>query len=322
MSTVVETTFLSLCAEPRFTADRRGVQAQVVVKEWHRVAYSDHRPQGEPKGTVVCVHGFSRNRHDFAMLAEALSDDGWRVVCPDMPGRGPGREEGRETSDWLSDQSLYDNSQYMLDCMALIARLGVHHVHWIGTSMGGLLGMLLAAQANTPIRSLVMNDVGPSAVPKAAREHIAAYTSADASFKDEKQFAAYVREIYQGFEPLTDEQWQHLVEHSRRQRADGTLGLAFDPKIGLQLKKQMPEMDLREQEINGALWLVWMALACPVYILRGGRSEVLSEGMFEAMKASKPGLAKGEVFPACGHAPALMANNQIARIQEWLESQR
>jgi pimeloyl-ACP methyl ester carboxylesterase len=266
------------------------------------------------------VHGFSRNRHDFAMLAEALSDDGWRVVCPDMPGRGPGREEGSEPSDWLSDQSLYDNSQYMLDCMALIARLGVHHVHWIGTSMGGLLGMLLAAQANTPIRSLVMNDVGPSAVPKAAREHIAAYTSADASFKDEKQFAAYVREIYQGFEPLTDEQWQHLVEHSRRQRADGTLGLAFDPKIGLQLKKQMPEMDLREQEINGALWLVWMALTCPVYILRGGRSEVLSEGMFEAMKASKPGLAKGEVFPECGHAPALMADNQIARIQEWLES--
>ena len=123
---------------------------------FHRIAYTDW---GDPAAerVVVCVHGLTRNGRDFDWLAESLADRGARVVCPDIVGRG--------RSDWLANAAGYTDPQYLADLTALIARLGVSEVSWVGTSMGGLLGMVLAAQPNTPIRRLVINDVGPF-VPK------------------------------------------------------------------------------------------------------------------------------------------------------------
>jgi pimeloyl-ACP methyl ester carboxylesterase len=225
-----------------------------------------------------------------------------RVICPDVVGRG--------RSEWLRDPANYGYPQYMSDMTALIARLGVAQVDWIGTSMGGLIGMFLAAAPNTPIRSLVVNDVGP-VLPRAALARIADYVGADPRFPDLAALEAHLRKVHAPFGPLTDAQWRHLAQHGHRFHADGRYGLAYDPGIGVNVKLAVKDWDF---------WASWDSIACPALVLHGAQSDLLSADVAAAMAARGP---KADLvsFEGIGHAPALMSSEQIEIVAQWLARQ-
>ena len=172
--------------------------------------------------SVICAHGLTRQGRDFDALAGRLAADGLRVACPDVVGRG--------RSGWLRDAAGYGYPQYMADTVPLLAALAAEQVDWIGTSMGGLLGMMLAAQPDTPIRRLVINDVGPF-IPKAALERIGGYLGQDWRFPDLAAAEAHLRQVHAPFGPLSDAQWRHLTEHSVAAAPDGQYRFAYDPGI-------------------------------------------------------------------------------------------
>ncbi len=250
---------------------------------------------------VICVHGYSRNGRDFDFLARALR---WRtrVVCPDLAGRGD--------SDWLASPLEYSFPQFMADLNALVARLDVDTVDWVGTSMGGLLGMLFAAQANSPVRRLVMNDVG-AFVPTDSLMHIGRRMESDARFASLEEVEGHLRTVHAEFGFLTDAQWRHLATHSAR-REGAEYRLHYDPGIAL-LVKQLPLAP------GLFLWDVWRKLSCPVLLLRGEHSELFPQPVAEVMLARHPGARLVEI-PDAGHAPALMSPQQIAVIREFLEA--
>ena len=265
---------------------------------FHRVVYSDF---GDPDNdnVLICVHGLSRNGRDFDFLAEALCDR-YRVICPDVPGRG--------RSDWLAVKDDYGYPLYCAAMASLIAHLNADTVHWVGTSMGGLIGMLLAAQPNTPIERLVMNDVGPF-IPKAALERILSYVGNDPRFATMRELEAFVREVYSPFGPLSDRQWQNLVSSSGRETEDGDYGLNYDPAISTPLKS-MPLEDVD-------LWPVWDRVACPVLLVRGQTSDLLLAETAREMQRRGP-KADFIELEGIGHAPTLMSESQIAFVRDWL----
>lgn len=270
---------------------------------FHRVAYTEWGAEAdaaESRRAVVCVHGLTRNGRDFDMLAAGL-EDAFRVVCPDMVGRGK--------SDWLPEADAYGYPQYLADMTALIARLDVAHVDWVGTSMGGLIGMMMAAQPKSPIRRLVVNDIGPM-IPKAALERIGAYAGADPRFETIDQVEAHIRERYAPFGALSDEQWRHMAETSGR-TVDGGYALACDRAIGAPFLEKPPE--------DFEIWAVWDAIRCPVLVLRGADSDVLTAETARAMTERGPGATIHEIA-GVGHAPALMAADQIALVRDWLRA--
>ena len=265
---------------------------------FHRLAYYEW-PGPKDAPTLLCVHGLTRNARDFDTLAAALSDQ-YRVICPDMPGRGK--------SDWLETGAEYDAPLYLSDLAALIARLDVETVDWVGTSMGGNLGMLMAALPHAPIRRLVMNDIGP-VIPKDGLQRIADYVGLDPSFADLAAFEAALRFIHAPFGPLSDRQWHAMAVQSSRQKPDGSLGFNYDPKIAEPFRK-----------IAGAdldLWAEWDKITCPVLVLRGAQSDILRRGDAEAMTQRGP-RAKLVEFAGIGHAPALLEENQIAAMRDFL----
>ena len=217
-----------------------------------------------------------------------------------MPGRGD--------SDWLASPRRYTFPQYISDMVTLIARLDVDQVDWIGTSMGGVIGMMLAGMAGTPIRRLVINDVG-GRVPSKALRRIARYVGAYPSFADLKAAESYFRDLYRGIGPLSDDQWRHLATVGTRPGESGGLRLAYDPGIS----KPLGRIILRDVR----LWKFWDAVTCPVLALRGGDSAVLPLEVVEEMQRRGGGCKLAE-FPGIGHAPSLMAADQIALIRDWL----
>ena len=254
---------------------------------FHRVCYTDWGKAGAAR-TVLAVHGLTRNGRDFDRIASALSSDedaGPRIVCPDMVGRG--------RSDWLPAPAQYAYPQYMADMTALIARLGVAAVDWIGTSMGGLIGMMMAAQPGTPIRRLVLNDVGPL-VPKAAVARIASYVGQDPRFAKLEDVEAYLRQVHAPFGPLSDADWRHLALNGHRRLDGGGFGLAYDPQIALAFKEP------GGKDID--LWPVWDAIRCPVLVLRGEKSDLLLPRTAQEMKHRGPKATVVDIA-GVGHAP-------------------
>lgn len=264
---------------------------------FHRIAYTEWGETSAAR-TLICVHGLTRNSRDFDRLAVALSDR-WRVICPDMPGRG--------RSDWLPAAD-YGYPQYVADCAALVARLGVADVDWLGTSMGGLIGMFAAAQANTPIRRLIMNDIGPI-VPKSALQRLAGYVGKYPRFANLDDLENHLRQIYAPFGRLADSDWRHMALQGYRRLEGGGYGLAYDPAIA----KPFEAADLKDID----LWSVWDSVRCPVLVLRGAESDLLRPDTAKEMAGRGP-KAKLLELPGIGHAPALMSDDQIAMVREWL----
>ena len=265
---------------------------------FHRLAYTEW---GRPRAghAALCVHGLTRNGRDFDVLAGALAEQGLKVACPDVVGRG--------RSERLPDPAGYGYPQYLADMNALIARLDVPWVDWIGTSMGGLIGMMMAAQPNTPVRRLVVNDVGPF-IPVAALRRIGDYVGRDPRFAGLDAAEAYFREVHRPFGTLTDPQWRRLTEHSVVSAGDG-YRLAYDPAIAAPFR----EAELKDVD----LWPVWEAIEIPVLVLRGADSDLLLAETAAEMAARGPRVEVVEI-PGCGHAPALMDESQIAIVRDWL----
>jgi len=264
----------------------------------HRIAY---REWGDPKAPVlVCVHGLTRCARDFDALAAAMSDR-YRVVCPDVAGRG--------NSGWYADPMLYQPPQYVADMVTLIARLDVETVHWFGTSMGAVIGMALAAQKDSPIRRLVINDAGP-VITKASLERIATYVGMAVPLPTIEAAEKYVRAVSASFGPHTDAEWRFLTEVVVRRNDDGSYRLHYDPRLAEPFRKNMPEGDLE-------LWPLWNAITCPTLVLRGALSDLLTQETAQKMTETGP-KAKLVEIPGVGHAPTLMHVDQIAPVREFL----
>lgn len=280
--------------EPR----RRSVQC-ASPKGLHRIAY---REWGDPRNrnVLVCVHGLTRSSRDFDDLARALCGQ-FRVVCPDVVGRGD--------SDRLPDPMLYGWPQYIADAVTLIARLDVETVSWLGTSMGGFIGMALASQSGSPVSRLVLNDAGPI-VSRAALERIAAYVGLTPSFPTLEKAEEYVRAISQPFGPHSDAQWRFLAETWVRQGADGAWRPHYDPRIAEPFKAAMPEKDL-------TFWEVYDAVRCPTLVLRGAESDILGRETAQEMSRRGP-KARVEEIRGVGHAPTLMHAEQIAIVRDFV----
>lgn len=264
----------------------------------HKIAY---REWGDPKGPVlVCVHGLTRCARDFDALAQAMADR-YRVVCPDVAGRG--------VSGWLADAMLYQVPQYVADMVTLIARLDVETVHWVGTSMGAVIGMALAAQQGSPIRRFVLNDAGP-VITKVSLERIGAYVGMMPPLPSIEAAESYMRLVLAGFGAHSDAEWRFLTETVVRKNADGSYRLHYDPKIAEPFRKNLPEKDLE-------LWLLWDAISCPALVIRGAKSDLLTAETTAQMALRGP-RAKVVEIAGVGHAPTLMHADQIAIVRDFL----
>jgi pimeloyl-ACP methyl ester carboxylesterase len=263
---------------------------------FHRLRWTEWGDPGNPR-VLVCAHGLTRCSRDFDYLAERMSDE-YRVVCPDAPGRG--------RSDRLADKNDYNYPVYCADAATMLAALGAERVDWVGTSMGGILGMLLAAQPRTPVAKLVLNDVG-AVVPKASLERIAAYVGLDPAFDSLEALEAAMRSV-SPFGELTAAQWRHLAVHVARRGDDGQWRFRYDPGIAAPFRgAAIADVDLTA---------FWLAVRSPVLILRGDSSDLLTPDILARMMA-RPGTQAVEV-PRTGHAPMLMDEFQVGAIRDFL----
>ena len=276
---------------------RKSFLGRSALGAFHEVVYWQWGPADGP--VLLCVHGLTRNGRDFDAVAERFSDR-WRVVCPDIVGRG---DSGR-----LADPLQYGYPQYLADLTALIARLDVDKVAWLGTSMGALLGMIMAAGPGTPVERLLMNDAGP-VVTKESLQRIAAYLSTAPDFADMAEAESYFRLVHAPFGPLTDDQWAHLTRHSVREGANGRYVPKYDPAMAKPFEGAVSN-DL-------VLWPVWDAIRCPVTVIRGALSDLLRPDTLAEMQTRGPKTTAHEI-PGVGHAPALMDADQLDLIAAWL----
>lgn len=265
---------------------------------FHHMAYVEWGDPDNPK-VLVCVHGLTRNGRDFDFLARELARE-YRVVCPDVVGRGH--------SDWLAQPLDYGFPLYVSDLLTLIARLNVESVDWVGTSMGGLIGMLIACHTGSPIRRLVLNDIGPSITAESLRR-IGTYLGNAPGFASVAEAEAYLRDINASFGPLTDAQWRHLAEHSVKP-ADGGYGMIYDPGIGevFRVTPILASVDL---------WSLYDNITCPTLVVRGQESDLLNLDTAAAMRTRGPRAELVE-FSGVGHAPALMDPAQIEAVADFL----
>jgi pimeloyl-ACP methyl ester carboxylesterase len=266
---------------------------------WHRMSYVEW---GDPRNqkVVICVHGLTRCARDFDFLAAALCAE-YRVVCPDVPGRGE--------SEWLKNPMEYTIPVYANDMAALIARLDVERVSWVGTSLGGLVGMALAALPHAPIERLVLNDVGP-VLAAASLLRIGAYVGNAPVFPSLAAAELYIRTVSAPFGPHSDAEWRFLTENVVRRQGDGTYRMHYDPAIALAFAVPGAALDM-------GLWHLYDAIRCPTLVLRGELSDLLTRETAEAMTRRGP-KAKLVEIAGVGHAPTLIHADQIEVVRRFL----
>jgi pimeloyl-ACP methyl ester carboxylesterase len=279
---------------------REGWARSIGRNGYHRIAYRDWGDPTAPE-TAYCIHGFTRNSHDFDPLARALATSR-RVVCPDLVGRG--------RSDWLSDPADYHLLQYNLDFTVLEARIGAEKFDWIGTSLGGLMGISLAGLPNSPIQRLVINDIAPE-IPLSALRRVTQYMGASERFQDLEAVEAHLRRTLAPFGPMKDADWRRMAKTSSAETG-GTYHLAFDPEIVQNFRRYW-------LLVHFNLWRYWEKITCPVLILRGTESDFLTRELLEKMQHRLPH-AKIIEFAGVGHTPTLNAPEQIEPVVEWLDA--
>lgn len=254
---------------------------------------------GDPHNArvLLCVHGLTRNGRDFDFIAERLAD-AYRVICPDVAGRG--------RSDWLRDPADYTYPVYCQDMATLIASLHAETVDWLGTSMGGIIGMILSSLPGSPVRKLVMNDVGLM-VPKSALERIGQYVGQEPAFDSIEALEAAIRAT-SPFGELDDAQWRHLAVHACKQDEHGRWRFRYDPGVGANFHSVIAaDIDLRA---------FWNSVRGPVLVIRGEDSDLLTPATLEemCMRAHTEKL----VVPRTGHAPMLMDDFQAGAVRRFL----
>ncbi|MEY3612729.1 MAG: putative aminoacrylate hydrolase RutD [Pseudomonadota bacterium] len=288
----------------------------------HRMAYWRWGDAAAPR-VVVCVHGLTRQGRDFDRLAQALvvqSPEPLQVICPDVAGRG--------RSEWLSEPSLYQIPQYAGDMLAMLgqikSRLGadipLQTLDWVGTSMGGLIGMVLAGQPGLPlpcpIRRLVLNDVGP-AITWSSVQHMQTYVGQYGQFRDLDDACAALWTLSQGFGPVLPEVWREMSLHMTRPTADGQLTLHYDPAIGVPVRALTAEAAAAGEAM---LWTLYDQIQAKTLLIRGQDSDLLTPETAWQMTQRGP-RAQLDTWPGCGHAPTLTGDDQIAVLTRFLWGQ-
>lgn len=268
----------------------------------HQMAYKEWGDPANPN-VLVCVHGVTRVSDDFDALASSMSDR-YRVICPDVVGRG--------RSSWLRDPKLYAVPQYVSDMVTLVARLDVPQVDWFGTSMGALIGMGLASLPESPIRKMLMNDVGPT-LNFEALSRIGDYIGQDRRFESFEQGRDYIRMISAPFGPHTDAEWDKLARDVLRQDDNGRWRRHYDLSLALPFKAMTAD---NAKQGEAALWAAYDAIRCPVLLVRGSESDLLSQETARQMSERGP-RAKVVELPGIGHAPTFMHADQIALAREF-----
>jgi pimeloyl-ACP methyl ester carboxylesterase len=268
----------------------------------HRMAYVEWGAPDNPR-VLICAHGLTRTGRDFDRLARAMVDQ-YRVICPDVVGRG--------RSDWLREASGYALPQYVADMVTLVARLNVDTVHWLGTSMGGLIGMALAGQPGSPITRLVLNDVGPRINPEAVAR-IGDYVGRPVRFATEDEAVDYITLISMGFGLKTRADWREMTLSVLKRDGDGFV-LHYDPQLALPIKAMTAEIAAASE---AALWRVYDQIKCPTLLVRGETSDLLSPETAAAMTQRGPRATLTE-FPGVGHAPMFFDARQIGVVRDFL----
>jgi pimeloyl-ACP methyl ester carboxylesterase len=263
----------------------------VAISEWGN---SDN------KDILFCVHGLSRNARDFDFLARTMSKD-YRVIAVDIVGRGK--------SEWLKDAQRYTYETYVNDCLFVLKALDIKHVNWLGTSMGGLIGMFIAVKAPEMIYRLILNDIGPH-IPSASLRRILKYVQNTKFYDSKEAIEATLRIKLSTFGLTSEEHWQHMLAHTIRQTEAGLYCFDYDPAI---IKKPLPGQEIPDIE----LFDLWYAVSHPTLVLRGALSDILRHETAMVMERTGP-LPKVVVIEGVGHAPALMEDAQIQVIREWL----
>jgi len=280
-------------------AFRRGRVQCASASGLHRMAYFDWGDRRSAK-LLLCLHGLTRCARDFDRLAAEMARHGYRVACPDVAGRGD--------SEWLKNPMEYAVPTYANDMVTLIARLDVESVEWVGTSLGGLIGMTLAALPDSPVKKLVLNDVGP-VLTAAALERIGTYVGKWPALPTIEAAELYVRAVSAPFGPHSDAEWRFLTEHVVRKNADSSLRMHYDPAIAVPFAAS-PHQDLE-------LWRFYDAIRCPTLVLRGEQSDLLTRDTVEQM-ASRGPRAKVVEIAGVGHAPTLLHDDQIGIVRDFL----
>ncbi|HET9645823.1 MAG TPA: alpha/beta hydrolase [Burkholderiaceae bacterium] len=271
----------------------------------HRMAYWEWGDAANPR-VLLCVHGLARQGRDFDVLAQAMLGE-YRVVCPDVVGRGH--------SEWLADPMSYGFPLYVADMVTLIARLDPAQLDWVGTSMGGLIGLFYASLAGASVRRLVLNDVGPK-VEAASIARIGQYLGVPVRWETVDEAADYLWWISQSFGPHTREQWLALTRPQLRPDDQGGFKLHYDPAIAMPIRATTPEM-AAAGEAHG--WAAYDRLSCATLVLRGSESDLLSHETAMSMTQRGP-RAQVHELAGIGHAPTLLHPEQIEAVRKFLLS--
>lgn len=265
---------------------------------FQKIAYMEW---GDPKNPKVlfCVHGLTRNSRDFDFLSKALQAS-YRVICPDLLGRGE--------SSFVGNPRVYNFAQYLNDMTSLLARIDVEEIHWLGTSLGGILGMMLAAQPNSPLKSLILNDVG-MIVPSVVLQRLKTYLLNDNVFQSFFEAKSYFQTILSAADLKDPSHWDHITQYGIRRDDKGKFRLAYDSAIGHSFENDTtPSLHLESY---------WQAIKCPILVIRGEESDFLLPDIVTKMLYFQPD-TKVVTIPQCGHAPSLMTPDQIQIVGEWL----
>ena len=281
-------------------------QHRVGYWEWNQTGQVDH------PHVIVCVHGLTRQGRDFDVLAQALSHHA-RVICPDIAGRGQ--------SDWLADPMAYGVPQYAFDMLVLLtqvhAQYPIAQLDWVGTSMGGLIGMAVAGTPDlalpVPIRRLLLNDVGPR-LEWSALQRIGTYVGESPRFASVEEGAAWLRVQSADFGPHTDAQWLALSEPMLRPGPEGGFVLHYDPKIVVPMQGMTQEQVVQGEAL---LWNLYDAITAQTLVLRGAKSDLLTAQTVQEMAQRGP-KAHSVTLECVGHAPTLVQPEQVALVKEFL----
>lgn len=281
-------------------------QHRVGYWEWNQTGQVDH------PHVIVCVHGLTRQGRDFDVLAQALSHHA-RVICPDIAGRGQ--------SDWLADPMAYGVPQYAFDMLVLLtqvhAQYPIAQLDWVGTSMGGLIGMAVAGTPDlalpVPIRRLLLNDVGPR-LEWSALQRIGTYVGQSPRFASVEEGAAWLRVQSADFGPHTDAQWLALSEPMLRPGPEGGFVLHYDPKIAVPMQGMTQEQVVQGEAL---LWNLYDAITAQTLVLRGAKSDLLTAQTVQEMAQRGP-KAHSVTLECVGHAPTLVQPEQVALVKEFL----
>lgn len=270
----------------------------------HRIAYLDWGSV-DAKHVAFCVHGLTRNAHDFDYLARDLVERGYRVIAPDMPGRGD--------SDFLSNTSMYNYAAYMADCLALMDNFHFRSVDWVGTSMGGIIGMMIAAMNPGRIKRMVLNDIG-AFIPKEGLKGILDYVYAtETEYASRREAETQLQVNMAGFGIDSEEHWQHVFRYSIKEK-NGNYTLAFDPNILEPIRAETNNFtDIADVDLSE----LWEAIKIPVLVIRGEHSTLLDKETVTAMRSTNL-KCQWEEIPEVGHAPPLLKPEQYQIISNWM----